>query len=223
MSSFREINTLLGPSADSLCPSHTSPSSDSSSLPFRIDPFVFPPSVVTCSPSSGELVQGLPQDLPLDYQTLNELTTLEQQNKPDNGNDGKKITVIPKAVSEYKCYICKKIFPSPSKLERHQVVHTGDKPFSCSKCDGRFTQKPALKNHLFTVHGIIVESEQKRKRKPKRYATKEEKEAPEYKKLRKRNNKAVRNHRLKNKMIALLHQAAAAAAPNLKPKSNTDN
>eukprot|EP00045_Choanoeca_perplexa_P010723 m.110564 g.110564 ORF g.110564 m.110564 type:complete len:549 (-) comp15370_c0_seq1:87-1733(-) len=45
------------------------------------------------------------------------------------------------------CPICAKEFPSHSKLQRHIVSHTGEKPFECEHCSTRFTQRCSLKTH----------------------------------------------------------------------------
>ena len=45
------------------------------------------------------------------------------------------------------CYECGKIFPAPSKLERHRVVHSGLKPYICQFCDRAYTQKSHMKRH----------------------------------------------------------------------------
>eukprot|EP00041_Stephanoeca_diplocostata_P010111 m.160451 g.160451 ORF g.160451 m.160451 type:complete len:409 (-) comp18026_c0_seq1:141-1367(-) len=50
-------------------------------------------------------------------------------------------------VKKHVCSDCGKGFVSASKLQRHMAVHTGDKPFACTICDTRFTQKSALKVH----------------------------------------------------------------------------
>ncbi|XP_053146105.1 zinc finger and SCAN domain-containing protein 12-like [Hemicordylus capensis] len=47
-----------------------------------------------------------------------------------------------------ECLECGKSFRDVSQVQRHQTVHTGEKPFSCLECGQGFTQKPALNRHL---------------------------------------------------------------------------
>ncbi|KAJ9576791.1 hypothetical protein L9F63_006632, partial [Diploptera punctata] len=46
------------------------------------------------------------------------------------------------------CEVCGKMFHLASKLKRHMVQHTGEKPFECETCGMRFGHKQTLINHL---------------------------------------------------------------------------
>ncbi|KAM5235214.1 zinc finger protein 770 [Ctenodactylus gundi] len=50
----------------------------------------------------------------------------------------------------YRCSVCCKSFRSPSKLERHYLIHAGQKPFECSVCGKTFRQAPHWKRHQLT-------------------------------------------------------------------------
>lgn len=50
----------------------------------------------------------------------------------------------------YQCSVCCKNFRSPSKLERHYLIHAGQKPFECSVCGKTFRQAPHWKRHQLT-------------------------------------------------------------------------
>ncbi|XP_034543281.1 uncharacterized protein LOC117815585 [Notolabrus celidotus] len=57
----------------------------------------------------------------------------------------------PKEKLEYHCSVCSKEFPHAYKLERHELIHTGEKPYCCSICGRGFNQKGNLKTH-YKVH-----------------------------------------------------------------------
>jgi len=65
----------------------------------------------------------------------------------------------------HRCRFCSKGFVTPSKLQRHERIHTGDKPFGCDCCSQRFTQRCGLKVHthlhareLMVAPGIPTET-----------------------------------------------------------------
>ncbi|XP_071353963.1 zinc finger protein 770 [Trachinotus anak] len=75
----------------------------------------------------------------------------------------------------HQCPVCPKSFSSPYKLQRHHVIHTGQKPFICKICGKSFTQSGHLRTHLEKVHhsllptgslqdGILTNNQQRKKK-----------------------------------------------------------
>lgn len=51
-----------------------------------------------------------------------------------------------------KCEVCGKLFAGKARLERHRLVHTGEKPFECSTCKRRFGSAQKKNLHVSAQH-----------------------------------------------------------------------
>jgi len=83
--------------------------------------------------------------------------TQGQQVSGDALADGIQIQTDEKHL-KHLCRICGKRFITPSKLSRHMLMHTGERPFTCEFCLRTFTQATNMKLHVQKVHGFDLDS-----------------------------------------------------------------
>lgn len=60
---------------------------------------------------------------------------------------------VPLRVDACRCPVCFRHFGDRWKLERHARVHTGERPFSCTRCGKAFTTKEHLVRHEMSHSG----------------------------------------------------------------------
>ena len=58
---------------------------------------------------------------------------------------GKPLSI--KKSGRYQCQICHRYLSGKEGLKRHNMIHTGERPFKCSMCDKSFRQRRHLLNH----------------------------------------------------------------------------
>ncbi len=58
-----------------------------------------------------------------------------------------------KHIKPHICDICGKGFGFKNKLHDHRLIHTGEKPYQCDKCDYRASKKGNLDAHKIDKHG----------------------------------------------------------------------
>ncbi|CAL8128501.1 unnamed protein product [Orchesella dallaii] len=52
----------------------------------------------------------------------------------------------------FMCKLCGKVFANQTRLTRHYLIHTKEKPHKCHVCSKAFAHKSTLKEHLEAIH-----------------------------------------------------------------------
>ncbi|XP_035474667.1 endothelial zinc finger protein induced by tumor necrosis factor alpha-like [Scophthalmus maximus] len=56
--------------------------------------------------------------------------------------------------ASFVCHICGKDKKCRSQLDRHVIIHTGERPFACDLCAARFNRRGNLQQHRRRMHGM---------------------------------------------------------------------
>ena len=57
--------------------------------------------------------------------------------------------------SRLTCSFCGKMFKQRSHVTRHEMTHTGARPFACDFCGRRFSQRAHMKDHRRAKHNAL--------------------------------------------------------------------
>lgn len=89
------------------------------------------------------------------------LASKPKSGRKSNGKRSKRVVTIDGKVEEksYVCPDCQRPFKRVEYLRTHSVVHTKEKPFTCSLCFHHFTQRSSLATHIKNFHGILKKYE----------------------------------------------------------------
>ncbi|KAK7074080.1 hypothetical protein SK128_016221 [Halocaridina rubra] len=69
----------------------------------------------------------------------------------------KHVSMVHETKPQFQCDFCPKSFKRKETLQVHRRIHTGEKPFPCSRCDYASETKGNLKAHMWRKHKIQLD------------------------------------------------------------------
>ncbi|XP_070556431.1 zinc finger protein ZFP2-like isoform X2 [Ptychodera flava] len=89
----------------------------------------------------------------------NFLTDIEVKKENNFDNDVKDSYIsalmgqmTPRLSKQHVCLVCGKSFTNKYRLVRHEVIHTGERPYKCEICHRKFTRKDHMERHKSRQH-----------------------------------------------------------------------
>ncbi|XP_051248983.1 zinc finger protein 502 isoform X2 [Dicentrarchus labrax] len=76
--------------------------------------------------------------------------------EPPENQSKANVSQSPNKKKALTCETCGKTFTRTSDVRRHQLTHTGERPFHCSQCDRTFQHSWDLAKHESKHHGVAI-------------------------------------------------------------------